>query len=196
MAKNAQATGPKGWVGYRPEIKLLDCTLRDGGLMNDHKFDFDFVKAVYEACVEAGVDYMEIGYKCSKRLYSRDKFGSWKFCDEDDIRRVIDEKNPAIKLSVMADAERTDYHQDILPKDKSVLDMVRIATYIHQIPAALDMIKDAHEKGYETTVNLMAASAVPDLELEHALEILAASTWEHSMSSIVSDHSIVNRSIS
>ena len=46
--------------------------------------------------------------------------------------------------------------------------MIRVATYIHQIPTALDMVKDAHDKGYETTVNLMAASIVPDRELDRA----------------------------
>jgi 4-hydroxy 2-oxovalerate aldolase len=75
----------------------------------------------------------------------------------------------------MADAERTNYHEDFLPKEKSVLDMIRVATYIHQIPTALDMIKDAHDKGYETTLNLMAVSVVNDRELDEALEILARS---------------------
>ena len=75
----------------------------------------------------------------------------------------------------MADAERCDYHEDILPKKDSVLDMIRVATYIHQIPTALDMVKDAHDKGYETTVNLMAASTIPDRELNEGLEMLAKS---------------------
>ena len=43
-----------GWVGYRPEIKVLDCTVRDGGLMNNHNFEDGFVKAVYDTCVAAG----------------------------------------------------------------------------------------------------------------------------------------------
>ena len=51
--------------------------------------------------------------------------------------------------------------------------MVRIATYIHQIPTAVDMIQDAHEKGYETTVNLMAVSIVPEKELDEAIKVLA-----------------------
>jgi len=175
MSKDAQATGLKGWVGYRPEIKVLDCTIRDGGLMNDHKFNHDFVRAIYQADSEAGVDYTELGYKASKRLYARDQFGLWKFSDEEEIRRITGDKKSSVKISVMADAERTDYHTDILPKDKSVVDMVRVATYIHQIPTALDMIKDAHDKGYETTINLMAVSTVPDLELDNALEILCNS---------------------
>ncbi len=55
------------WITYRPELKVLDCTIRDGGLINDHMFDDGFVRAVYEACVEAGIDYMELGYKNSKQ---------------------------------------------------------------------------------------------------------------------------------
>jgi len=176
--KENQTTGLKGWIGYRPEIKVLDVTIRDGGLMNDHKFPHDFVKAVYQANVAAGVDYMEMGYRASKRMYARDKFGCWKFCDEDEIRRIIGEEKSPVKLSIMADAERCDHQTDIPPKEQSVVDMVRVATYIHQIPTALDMIKDAHDKGYETTINIMAVSTVPEVELDNALEILCKSEVE------------------
>ncbi len=118
---------------------------------------------------------MELGYKASKRIFSRDQYGDWKYCDEDAIRRVLgDDTDRPIKLSVMADAERTDYHDDILPCDQSVLDVIRVACYIHQIPTAVDMIKDAHEKGYEVTLNLMAVCVVPERELDEALAVLAA----------------------
>lgn len=164
-----------GWIAYRPQIKLLDCTVRDGGLMNDHAFDDKIIKAVYETCVAAGIDYMELGYKSSKKIYAPDQFGCWKHCDEDDMRRIVSENPTPLKLAAMADAERTDYHEDILPAEKSVLDMIRVATYIHQIPEALDMIKDAHDKGYETTINIMAASTVQEKELNEALELLVVS---------------------
>ena len=163
------------WVSYRSEIKVVDCTIRDGGLMNDHQFDEELVKAVYKACVDAGIDYMEIGYKGDSKVFSKEEFGIWKFCPEDAIRNAVDEKNEITKISVMADAERTDYHNDIIPKDQSIIDMVRVATYIHQIPTALDMIKDAHEKGYETCINLMAVSTVKENEINEALNLLAKS---------------------
>ncbi|MGD0949072.1 MAG: aldolase catalytic domain-containing protein [Candidatus Binatia bacterium] len=163
------------WVSYRPEIKIFDCTIRDGGLMNNHQFPEATVRAVYTACVQAGIDYMELGYKASKRLFAPAQYGSWKFCTEEDIRRIVGENDTPLKLSVMADAERTDYHEDILPRNQSVLSMIRVATYIHQIPVALDMIKDAHDKGYETAANLMAASTVPEWELDEALALLADS---------------------
>jgi hypothetical protein len=55
------------WVSYRSTIKVLDCTVRDGGLMNDHKFTDDVVRAVYDACCDAGIDYMEMGYKAERK---------------------------------------------------------------------------------------------------------------------------------
>ena len=163
------------WVSYRPELKVLDCTIRDGGLMNDHKFDDQVVKAVYNACVDAGVDYMELGYKASRKIIVPGEHGAWKYCTEEDMRRIVGDNPTPLKLTVMADAERTDYHEDILPKNQSVIDMVRVATYISQIPTALEMVKDAHDKGYETTVNLMAVSTVPEYELNEGLEMLARS---------------------
>ena len=148
---------------------MLDCTIRDGGLMNNHHFDDKIVKMVYETCISAGIDYMELGYKASRKGIKQGEHGCWKYCTEDDIRRIVGENKTNLKLSVMADAERCDYHQDILPKKDSVVDVIRVATYISQIPTALDMVKDAHDKGYETTVNLMAASIIPDRELDEGL---------------------------
>jgi len=163
------------WVTSRPDIQLLDCSIRDAGLMNNHRFEDAFVKAVYDTCVAAGVDYMELGYKADKKIFSPSEYGTWKFCDEDDVRRIVGEKVSSLKLSVMADAERTNYHEDILPKEQSVIDVIRVATYIHQIPTAIDMVKDAHDKGYETTVNLMAISVVQERELADALAVIGDS---------------------
>lgn len=163
------------WLSYRSDIKVLDCTIRDGGLMNDHKFDDGIVKAVYDACVESGIDYMELGYKNSKKLFAPAENGAWKYCDEDDMRRIVGENETDLKLTAMADAEKSDYKEDILPKNESVLDVIRVATYIHQIPTALDMIKDAHDKGYDACVNLMAVSTCPESELDEGLELLVKS---------------------
>jgi 4-hydroxy 2-oxovalerate aldolase len=171
----AKETSAAKWISYRPEIKVLDCTIRDGGLMNNHHFEDKVVKAVYDACCEGGIDYMELGYKASRKLISPGEHGKWKYCVEDDMRRVLGDNPNGLKLAVMADAERCDYHEDILPKKESIFSMVRVATYINQIPAALDMVKDAHDKGYETTLNLMAASIVPEPELNEGLELMAGS---------------------
>ena len=87
------------WLGYREEIKVIDVTIRDGGLMNDHKFDDKVVKAVYEACVEAGIDYMEIGYINSREQFPPGEFGPWKHSHEDDIRRIVGDNDTPLKLA-------------------------------------------------------------------------------------------------
>ena len=173
MTEREEQAAAERWITYREEIKVLDATIRDGGLMNDHKFDDKVVRGVYECCVAAGIDYMEIGYINSRTQFPND--GPWKHCREEDVRRIVGDNDTDLKLSVMADAEKSDYETDVLPKSDSVIDMVRVATYIHQIPLALDMIKDAHDKGYETTVNLMAVSTVQERELDEAIDLLAAS---------------------
>jgi len=177
MASQSEALEqrPAGrWVSYRPEIKVLDCTIRDGGLMNNHAFSMELVRAVYQACNAAGVDYMEVGYKSTREIFTDStKHGLWRFCCEDDLRRMVGDQPGTTKISVMADAERTNYRDDILPADQSVIDMIRVATYIHQIPVALDMIKDAQDKGYETCLNIMAVSTVQERELDEALELAA-----------------------
>ena len=171
----AKESRARHWLSYRSELKVLDCTLRDGGLMNDHSFDDDIVQAIYQANVAAGVDYMEMGYKADKKVFAPTDFGPWKFCDEDDVRQVVGDNDTELKLSVMADAGRTDYHHDILPAEQSVFDMVRVATYIHQVPAAMDIAQDALDKGYEVTLNLMAVSTIQEWELDEALDIFAES---------------------
>jgi 4-hydroxy 2-oxovalerate aldolase len=133
-------TATSRWLSYRPEIKVVDCTIRDGGLMNNHHFDDKIVKVVYDTCVAAGVDYMELGYKASRKNIKAGEHGDWKYCTEKTLRRIVGDNQTSLKLCVMADAERCDYHEDILPKKDSVLGMIRVATYIHQIPTALDML--------------------------------------------------------
>lgn len=163
------------WLSHRSEIRVLDCTIRDGGLMNNHQFEDRVVKAVYDACVAGGIDYMEIGYRASRKNIKFGEHGCWKYCQEEDIRRIVGENATPLKLSIMADAGKCDYREDIPSKQESVVDLVRVACYVHQVPLALDMLKDARDKGYETTVNLMAVTSVGDCELDAALEILATS---------------------
>ncbi|MDH4321825.1 MAG: aldolase catalytic domain-containing protein [Desulfobulbaceae bacterium] len=159
---------------FRPEIKVIDCTVRDGGLMNKWQFDDDFVREVYHALTEAGVDYMEIGYLSSEKSFSRDEVGPWKFCAEADLQRIIGKSEKKIKFSAMADIGRIDY-DDILPKAESSLDMIRVACYAHQVDAAIDLAHHCMDKGYETTINLMAVSTVGIRELDEALSDLAKS---------------------
>ncbi|MBO5473601.1 MAG: aldolase catalytic domain-containing protein [Lachnospiraceae bacterium] len=163
-------------MSYAPDIKVLDCTLRDGGLVNDFFFTDEFVKALYHANIQAGVDYMEFGYKASKEMFDVNKFGKWKFCNDKDIREIVGDNKSDMKISVMADVGRCDFKKDILNKKDSPIDLVRVATYINTIPAAIEMIEDCTKKGYETTVNIMAISKSNEEDINAALELLCRSS--------------------
>lgn len=156
---------------FRKEIKVIDCTVRDGGLMNKWQFTDKFVRNVYQALTKAGVDYMEIGYLSSESAFNRKEYGPWRFCAEKDLQRIIGSEEKKIKLSAMADIGRIE-HDDIPPKSESSLDMVRVACYVHQIDAAIDLAHHCQQKGYETTINLMAVSTVGLRDLNEALEDL------------------------
>jgi 4-hydroxy 2-oxovalerate aldolase len=154
------------------DIKVFDCTIRDGGLVNNFHFTDDFVRGVYNTCVKAGIDYMEIGKNNSTSLMSTEEFGAWNFCKEEDIRRIVGSNDTNLKIAVMSDIGRT-VNEELLPKKDSVVDMIRIATYIHQIPQAIELANQAHDKGYETTINIMAVAKVDEQELDEALELLS-----------------------
>lgn len=160
---------------YRESVKVLDATLRDGGLVNDFFFSDEFVKALYQTNIKAGVDYMELGYKADKEIFEVDKFGKWKFCDEDSIREIVGDNDTSLKLAVMADVGRCNYKQDIINKSDSAVDMIRVATYLHQIPTAIDIIEDSYNKGYEVTCNIMAISNSQESDLKVALDLLGKS---------------------
>lgn len=157
---------------YRKELKVLDCTIRDGGLINNYQFSMDLVKAVYKAACESAVDIVELGKKLEvSDEYTREKFGPWNFCEDDDLKEVIGscECENAPLVAVMYDVGRVDISK-LQPRDQSPIDMVRTACYVHQIDAGLDLVKRCKDLGYETTVNVMAASAAIETELVEGLE--------------------------
>lgn len=162
-------------MNYRPDVKVVDATLRDGGLVNDFYFTDEFVRDLYLANLRAGVDYMEFGYKASVDMFDESKFGKWKFCKDEDIRAVVGDNATDLKIAVMADVGRCDYKNDIKNRTDSPIDLIRVATYLNTIPAAVDMIEDSAKKGYEVSCNIMAISNAQESELKVALDMLGQS---------------------
>ena len=141
-------------------------------MINKHQFSDELVRSVYDTCVAAGVDYMEVGYKNSPRIFPKGEFGDWRSCDEGDLQRVLgdhDAEKTGLKLACMADAGKSDWKQQIVPRDQSILDMIRVAFYAHQVAEAVQMIQHLHDLGYETTANLMAVSNISEDEIDTVL---------------------------
>ncbi|GIQ68528.1 nucleoid-structuring protein H-NS [Xylanibacillus composti] len=150
--------------------KILDCTIRDGGLVNNWDFSIDFVQDLYRTLSAAGVEYMEVGYKNSPKLLKSGDAGPWRFIDEAFLRDVIREKTET-KLSALVDIGRVD-ENDIVPRKESLLDMIRVACYIKDVDKGLELVETFHQMGYETTLNIMALSHVMENDLNEAMEAI------------------------
>lgn len=158
------------------KVTVVDCTIRDGGLMNDSRFDIETVRAVYRACCEAGIDYCELGYRNSKEMFDPKVFGPWRFCDEDDLRAATEGVDPGrTQVAIMMDAHKSS-PEDLLPADESVVDLVRVATYVKDLNLAIRLENHAHRLGYKTAVNIMAITHAHLPELEAALDRIEAET--------------------
>ena len=157
---------------FREEIKVLDCTIRDGGLINNYHFSDDFVNAVYRTACDSGVDIVELGKKLVESdEYTREKYGRWNFCDDDDLKRVIDSHDSDHRplVAVMYDVGRVDV-STLQPREQSPFDMVRTACYVADIDKGIDLCKHSKDQGYLTTINIMACSASPHTDLIEALQ--------------------------
>jgi 4-hydroxy 2-oxovalerate aldolase len=153
--------------------KILDCTIRDGGLVNNWDFSVEFVQDLYNSLSQAGVEYMEIGYKNSAKLLNATEHNAWRFLDDEFLKEVIPEKK-FTKLSALVDIGRVDPN-DILPREQSVLDMIRVACYAREVDKGLELVQMFHDLGYETSLNIMALSSVPEHQLMEAMEMVKES---------------------
>ena len=118
---------------------------------------------------------MEFGYRADKEMFDTESFGKWKFSSDEDIRGIVGDNNTELKIAIMADVGRCNYKEDIHERSESPVDLIRVATYVNTMPAALDMIEDAHMKGYETTCNIMAISNAKESDIAASLEMLGQS---------------------
>jgi 4-hydroxy 2-oxovalerate aldolase len=151
-------------------VQILDCTIRDGGYLNNWNFDKKVVREVYRSLSKAGVDYVEIGYLGSEKYFDRSQYGIWRFSDEDDLKEVVDGIHGA-KIALMADCGKFDL-QDIIRRNKKLVDLIRIAAHQDKIKEAAEMSTKIKENGYEVSLNLMGYSNYTEAETKECAALL------------------------
>ena len=156
-------------------IQVLDCSIRDGGLMNCWNFDPAFVNESVAASVKVGVDYIELGYKAGTEFFNPAEYGIWRFCPETALRSAWGDQtlNGHSRLSVMIDIGRFNL-ADLLPASESVVSTFRVACYTHQIPEAIETGLYLQKLGYESFVNIMAVSEACKEELNEGLRLISS----------------------
>ena len=129
-------------------IKLLDCTLRDGGYINDWNFGYHTAKSIIRQLVDSQVDYVEIGflrdceYDRNKTLYNN--------CRE--MIPVLPEKRGNTLFTAMVLHNK--YNVDKLEEcDGKTIDAVRVTFHDYDIDEGLTFIKRVKEKGYKVFCN-------------------------------------------
>lgn len=157
----------------RHDVRVLDCSIRDGGCCNEWRFSPDLVRRTAKALHAAGVDYMEIGYRTTPGLFDPASCGPWKFCDDDLLRSIADDAG--IRLAVMLDWGRATA-QDLRPRSQSPISMVRVACYARDIDGTIGLLHHAQDLGYEVMCNVMAVSTCTPQEVDGFLGKLHDST--------------------
>ena len=152
-------------------VKVLDCSIRDGGHLNDWNFDSRFVKKLFDAVSESGTEFIELGYRTTPGLM--DKSGKWRNIDDETLNLIVPE-HANIKIALMGDVGKIK-DEDFKNKDECQIDMIRLAFYQHQLDEALELTEKLFQKGYLTTLNLMGIVKYSQEQLENAINKLKKS---------------------
>ncbi len=128
--------------------KLLDCTLRDGGYINDWKFGFHTIRDIIRKLVDSQVDYVEVGFlrNCD---YDRDR-ALFNNCAE--IAHVLPDKRGNTLFTAMALHNKYDINK-LEAYDGRTIDAIRVTFHDYDIDEGLSFIQKAKNKGYKVFCN-------------------------------------------
>lgn len=142
-------------------MKILDCTLRDGGYYNNWDFSHDIVEAYLNAMEQANIDYVELGL----RNFPKSGFdGPFAYTTESFVKSLNLPKGP--KYGVMVDAKtilesKMTIKQAVdalfVDAKDSPIELVRVAAHFHEVEHSKDIITALKSKGYTVGYNLMQA---------------------------------------
>jgi len=150
------------------EIKLLDCTLRDGGYINDWKWGYQRAKAIIAMLVKANVDIVEVGFLRNVEGYQPDI----TVCNDiRDLNYLLPEELPEkSKVMFSAMAMQSNYNIDkLLPYEGKGIELIRVTAHDYDIKEGLAFARKVKEKGYKVSINPINIMGYSD---EKILEII------------------------
>lgn len=149
------------------KIYLLDCTLRDGGYINDWNFGEDSIKGFGKKIAQTGVEIYEVGFMKGD-CYDPDKA---VFPDIETIAHVIQPKADHMLYVVMVDMGSPVPLERIAPCNGSSVDGIRIIFKKEKIKEAYDYCKKIQELGYITFVNFVGTDMYTDSEFAEGIKL-------------------------
>lgn len=140
-------------------VKILDCTIRDGGRQNNWNFDDNFVLDLIDLLKSEKIDYCEIGYR---NQIDKEGKGKFFFCDNKVLSKFIANKDN-LKIGVMADYKRINLN-DFKSWSEDCIDFVRIATHPNDIKESLILCEKLKDRKYNIFLQLME---IPNVKNDH-----------------------------
>ena len=144
------------------KIGLLDCTLRDGGYVNDWNFGAGSIKSIFSRLDDAGVDAIEVGFIDERRPYDPDRS---IYPDTKSVEPVFkDIQKPHALVTAMIDYGTCSIDK-IAPASESHIDGIRVIFKKHRQDEALAFIAQIKEKGYKIIINPVSVTSYSDEEM-------------------------------
>ena len=144
------------------KINLLDCTLRDGGYVNDWEFGHSVITGTYKRLDSAGVEYIEVGFLDDRKNFDLNRT---IMPDTEAIDKIYANvlKKHAIPVAMI------DYGtcslESIGPCESTFIDGIRVIFKKEKINEALPFCKAIKEKGYKLFIQAISITAYSDIEL-------------------------------
>lgn len=144
---------------------ILDCTLRDGGYVNNWEFGFDTARKVMDGLYDAGVRYIELGIMGM----GGEEGKSTKFADFKQIEPLLADRKKDCQYAVML--TQTDAGKFVIPpRSGKTVDLIRIAFFKREQDEAMAKVRELKNKGYQVFLQAMATFMYSDEELVVLLE--------------------------
>ncbi len=139
---------------------LLDCTLRDGGYINDWKFGRDAIFDITKKLVTTNVNIVEIGF-LKKESYNPDRT---VFSAEKQIESIIYPKRKDILYAGMVEVMNPLPIEELTPRTDSSVDIIRVIVWKRLLKEGFEYCKAIAEKGYKVCVQPARVNQYSDQE--------------------------------
>lgn len=151
------------------DIKLLDCTLRDGGYVNDWEFGQDNIVNIFERLVSAGIDIIEVGFIDERRTFDLNRT---IMPDSDAVNRMFSGLDKGESIIVGMIDYGTCSIDHILEQKNSFLDGIRVIFKKQKMYEAIDFCRQIKEKGYKVFAQAVSITSYDDNEFAELLTLI------------------------
>lgn len=150
-------------------IKLLDCTLRDGGYLNDWEFGNSNIVSIFERLISAEIDIVEVGFINDSRIYDVNRT---IYPNTDSINQTYGKLNKGNAIIVGMIDYGTCNIANIAMCEKSYLDGIRVIFKKERMRSAIEYCKQIKELGYKTFAQAVSITSYNDDELTELIDLV------------------------